>query len=221
VSFFKQKPNGVEVMKVRALLVALALLIALPATVAAADPVRVNEPGSYTVERISLGTDSQGREVFALLESIVVNGRLTETMRGSGDWRALANQRPATRAPLSAVVTAATSYKTIGRRYTALNYLNGVVIQYTIWQEFGYDGRNIVYTPAPVKDHIANFGWSLTSHSETAWWITPPTYRASRGTFTFKRLIWSPFGDIGVGEKSSWVQVNYRGSGSWTGSNGS
>ncbi len=210
-------------MKSRAVLLAIAVLIALPTTVGAASPVRVDQPGTYSKETIPLGQDAKGREIHATLESIEVNGLLTAEMRAATDWRALASvSRPSTAvAPLGRVVTAATSYKTIGRRYTALNFIGGVVIQYTVWQEFGYDGRNIVYTPAPTKDHIANFGWTLTSNKEQPWWISAPTYRASRGTFAFKRMIWSPFGDIGVGEKSSWVQVNYRGTGSWSGQNGS
>lgn len=34
----------------------------------------------------------------------------------------------------------ATAYKTIGRRFSAFNSLGSLVIQYTIWQEFGYNG---------------------------------------------------------------------------------
>lgn len=208
-------------MKSRAILFAFALLIAMPTLVAAAKPTNA---GTYAAQRMSLGTDSNGGEPYALFETLVLDGTLlTSSIEAATDWRALAAQpqnKAAAQASIPVAAVAATSYKTIGRRYTAFNSIGWVVISYTIWQEFGYNGSKITYAPPPSYEHDANWGWELKNHTETAWWITNPTYRASKGTFFFKQGVWSPFGNINLSEKSSWVQVNYRHTGAWTATNG-
>jgi hypothetical protein len=200
------------------LVVALVAMLALPATTLAANPNKAPpDPGTtYSREEVPLGEGA-----FGVYESIALDGTLlTDEIRSTADWQALAATGVENPSAMTAegVTIQATSYKTIGRRYSAYNIF-GLVIQYTIWQEFGYNGSSITYYPKPTYDHVANSGWTFKSHSETAWWVTSPTHRASRGNYYFKYEVWTPFGNIGWNEMSGWVRVDYYGSGSWTGSN--
>jgi len=210
-------------MKSRVILILAVLLsLLLPSTASAAGPKKAPAAGTYTSSVTSLGDDG----AYQSIDTIALSGTLlTDQIRSAADWSALAaaplDQTDATASvqAAGAQALAATSYKTIGRRYTAYNSIGWIVIRYTIWQEFGYNGTNITYYPPPTYDHQSNWGWSLLSHSETAWWITSPTYRTSRGNFFFKQGVWSPFGDIHLSEVSGWVQLYYRGNGTWTGTN--
>lgn len=206
-------------MKLRiSLIVALVAMMALPTTTLAANPKKAPDPGTtYTREEVPLVDGA-----VAIYESIVLDGTLlTDEIRTATDWETLAAtgvEHPSV-TTAEGVVIQATAYKTIGRRFSAFNSLGWLVIQYTVWQEFGYNGTNVTYYPAPTYDHQANWGWTMKSHSETAWWVSNPTHRATRGNFYFKYEVWTPFGNIGWNEKSGWVRVDYYGSGSWTGSN--
>jgi hypothetical protein len=154
-------------------------------------------------------------------ESIALDGTiLTDEISTATDWEALAAtgvENPSV-TTLGGATIQATTFKTIGLRLTVFNSLGWVVIQYTIWQDFGYDGSRITYHPAPYYDHQANWGWSLKNHTETAWWVRNPTHRASRGWYYFKQEMWTPFGNIGLSERSGWVRVDYHGDGRWTSS---
>lgn len=197
-------------MRARFVLAVAAALLGAPAPAMAAGPQDAASP-AYAREERSLGG---GARLF--LESVVIEGTaLTDAMREATDLASLAG------ANVSRVQgeAGAVQFKTIGRRMTAVNQLGWVVIQYTIWQEFGYDGTKITHAPPPTFDYNANWGWTLRSHTEAARWLAKPTYRTSRGDYLFDQDVWTPYGSIGLGELSGWVAVFYRGTGSWTGAN--
>lgn len=199
-------------MGARFILVAAAALLATPGPALAGGLSSPQAP-PYARDERALGADG-ARLIY---ESVAIEGMLTDEIRQAADLAALIESK----APVAVAGPSAQTvqYKTIGRRMTAVNHLGWVVIQYTIWQEFGYDGTKITYSPPPTYDHQANWGWSLISHAETARWISKPTYRTSRGDFGFEQEIWSPYGYIGLGKLSGWVAVFYRGTGAWTGTN--
>lgn len=199
-------------MRAHLILVAAATLLAAPMPALAGDSSGT-APTAYVREERALGAHSR-----LIYESVAIEGaRLTDAIRATADLSALAGTHASGASAAVAVQTV--QYKTIGRRMTAVNNLGWVVIQYTVWQEFGYDGTKITYAPPPSYDYQANWGWRLASHSETARWITKPTHRTSRGEFLFEQEIWSPYGSIGLGKLSGWVAVFFRGTGAWTGAN--
>jgi hypothetical protein len=204
-------------MRIRALpTLALMLSLVLPTTVQAGG-IRHSSTG-YARRDVELGGGAH-----ATLESIVFQGSLlTSTMRHSQDWAALAAHgvsEAETKAASEAHPGTATAYKVMGRRYTAFNSIGWVVVQYTIWQEFGYTGSAISWFPAPYFDAEANWGWELRSHTEAATWIVNPTYRRTRGDFFFKQALWTPVGNINQSEVDGWVALYYRANGSWNGTN--
>ncbi|MGH2357490.1 MAG: hypothetical protein ACRDGJ_05685 [Candidatus Limnocylindria bacterium] len=199
-------------MKSRIFLLAAAVLLALPKPALASGPPGAVSDG-YARDERALGADGS-RLIY---ESVAVEGTLlTDELRRAVDWTTLGSRRALTDAAQGAQ---SVHYKTIGRRMTAVNNLGWVVIQYTIWQEFGYDGTRITYGPPPTYDQQANWGWRLVSHAESSRWITKSTYRTSRGDFAFEQEIWSPYGYIGLGKLTGWVAVYFRGTGAWTGTN--
>jgi hypothetical protein len=203
-------------MRIRALLtLALMLSLVLPST-AQAGGAR-HSPTGYARRSMDLGGGGH-----ATVESIAFDGSvLTSSMRQADDWAALAAHgvsKAEMRIPVEGTPDG-TSYKVIGRRFTAFNSIGWVVVQYTIWQEFGYTGSAISWYPAPYFDAQANWGWELRSHAEAATWIVNPTYRRTRGDFFFKQALWTPVGNINQSEVNGWVALYYRANGSWTGTN--
>lgn len=204
-------------MRIRATLTLVLLLTLLLPSAAQAG-------GSRLAAARYLRTESAlGGGARAVVESISFDGTtLTFGMRQADDWASLAARgvsKADVQAPTEGGSTGATSYKVIGRRYTAYNGIGWVVLQYTVWQEFGYNGTAITWYPSPYFDAQANWGWELRSHDETAAWITYPTYRRSRGDFFFKQSFWTPAGNINQSEIDGWVALYYRANGNWTATN--
>lgn len=191
-------------------------IILLAAVAALVLPVSIVQGRSVVVDDYTREESPLPEGATEVYESIVVLGPLTPELRAIADWQTIADQG-SFRIGVNAA-DAAVNYKTVGFRYAAYNALGWLVIQYTIWQEFGYDGTKITYFPSPTYDHAANWGWSLKSHSESHWWITNPTYATARGTYFFKQEFPTPFGGIGLQEKSGWCQVWIRGNGTYSGS---
>ena len=125
------------------LILAVVLSLLLPSTAFGAGPKKAPAAGTYTSSSTPLGDDG----AYQSIETIALNGTLlTDDIRSAADWSALAaaplDQTEAAASVQSAGMQAlaATSYKTIGRRYTAYNSIGWIVVRYTIWQEFGYNG---------------------------------------------------------------------------------
>ena len=204
-------------MRIRATLTAVLLLTLLV-------PGATQAGGGRLAATRYLRTESAlGSGARAVVESISFDGTaLTSGMRQADDWAALAIRgirRVDVQAPTDGGPAAATSYKVIGRRYTAYNGIGWVVLQYTVWQEFGYTGSAITWYASPYFDAQANWGWELRSHAESAAWVTYPTYRRSRGDFFFKQSFWTPGGNNNQSELNGWVALYYRANGSWTATN--
>lgn len=115
------------------------------------------------------------------------------------------------RSGTSGVLTASGSANA-GCQITAYDYLGFVIYSYTIWQYFDYNGSSITYFPPESTSSVAYWGWSLTSDSHSHWWIINPSTAAARGNYTFTQYVaGQPFQS-----RSGWVQVNIRGTGSWS-----
>ncbi len=154
---------------------------------------------------------------YEVRESIEINGMLADAIRKVQDWRTLQGQTMPAPSSATTLTAATVSYYSAGMRYAAYNSFGSLVIQYTIWQTFGYDGTNITYFPASTYDSVANYLWTLTSHHESHGWITSPTFAQATGTYSFSQSAPSPWGNIGFSSKSGWVEVFIHGNGSYSG----
>ncbi len=105
------------------------------------------------------------------------------------------------------------------RRYAAFNSGGQLVLEYQLYQTFGYDCVSIFYKAAPTYTHVAKYGWSLVSHDESAWWVDRPVHRRTHGEYWFRREILTPEGNIGLSEFSCWLGMDYQANGMWQGTN--
>lgn len=138
---------------------ALAIVLVLPASAAAASPpVAPSQPTSQVV-------------YTRLMADGTTN--VLESLRWSRS---------------AAAVTASGSFNA-GCQFTAYNAFGQVIYSFTIWQYFSYDGTNITYFPAQSTSSSSYWGWALTSSGSSHWWITQPRTAAARGNYTFTQYV--------------------------------
>ncbi len=133
-----------------------------------------------------------------------------------GTWR-LADGITVTLTKLGAspdgrVVATSQGYWNAGCYYAVTNAFGQVIYSYTIWQQFGSNYSYINYLPAPSYSSQTDTSWSLTSHSESNWWING-THQdaAAQGNWTFTQYVnGQPYRNA-----SGWVQVQVHASGTW------